>query len=81
VIRTAKKIYCDNEHGVGDVFFPDSGDYVNGPSIREIRRKAKAAGWIRTRRNDFCPDCAFDYLDMAEEEKEARRIALEGEVR
>lgn len=77
MIRTAKKIYCDNEHGVGDVFFPEDGDYISMLTVAEIRRRAKAAGWLRTKRNDYCPQCAIDELELTEDEKEERRLALE----
>lgn len=64
--RKAIIIFCDNEHGTGDVCFPDlttlSGfefqqALINGNTIGSVRRAAKAAGWSRVDGVDYCPAC------------------------
>lgn len=59
MIRTAKVLYCDMEHGTGDVTFPAICDLdpINPMTVAELRRRAKAAGWSRYGRNDFCESC------------------------
>ena len=68
MIRTLKVIFCDEEHGTGDVTFPDlraltPAGYVSqsgeekGPTAAELRKKAKAVGWGRINGGDFCPGC------------------------
>lgn len=61
--RTVYYLFCDNEHGFGDVSFPEALRDVDIPefekwnSIAKVRRAAKAAGWQRFRGVDYCPDC------------------------
>jgi hypothetical protein len=66
VIRKTHIIFCDNEHGTGDVMFPDltrlSGfefaqEVIDGNDARSVRRAAKAKGWGHYRNGDYCPDC------------------------
>ena len=65
MIRTLKVIFCDEEHGVGDVTFPDMGTLNNQQfvdeevptTVRELRKKAKAAGWGYHNGGDYCPGC------------------------
>lgn len=66
MIRKAQIIFCDNEHGTGDVCFPDlttlSGfefqqALIEGNSVGEVRRAAKAAGWGKVNGGDYCPHC------------------------
>ena len=73
MVRKAVQLYCDNEHGVGDVIFPDEGifDYANH-TAEHIRREARKAGWRRVQGADYCPTC----VDlMKEERQEQRRLA------
>lgn len=62
MIRTMKVLFCDNEHGTGDVTFPDlhdvdAPDVINSPTFRELRKRARAAGWKQHNGADYCPDC------------------------
>lgn len=63
MIRTVRFLFCDNEHGVGDVTFPaphevDPQTIVNHPkSAKRLREGARAAGWRRHNGADYCPDC------------------------
>jgi hypothetical protein len=64
------QLYCDNEHGCGDVIFPDDGVFnMNNVSAPIVRRQAFAAGWGRHNRADYCPGC----MDAINEEKKGRR--------
>lgn len=61
--RTVYYLFCDNEHGVGDVSFPEALRDVDVPefekwdSIAKVRREAKKAGWRRYKGVDYCPSC------------------------
>lgn len=66
MIRKAQILFCDNDHGIGDVSFPDitvlSGfefqqALIEGNDVRSVRRAAKAAGWGRVNGGDYCPYC------------------------
>jgi len=65
VIRKIQFLFCDNEHGTGDVCFPDvSGTedsvmrtIVNGNTARSLRAAAKKEGWGRVGGGDYCPAC------------------------
>jgi len=65
VIRSAKIIFCDNEHGFGDVTFPSldrpvdelQGEYVAPQRVSQLRKDAKKAGWGRVQGGDYCPQC------------------------
>lgn len=66
MIRKAQILFCDNEHGTGDVCFPDltslSGfefhqALIKGNDVRSVRREAKALGWGRVNGGDYCPEC------------------------
>ena len=59
-------IFCDNEHGTGDVCFPDVygmsgyevGQLFTEPKTgAELRKLAKAEGWGRINGGDYCPSC------------------------
>lgn len=63
MIRTAKVIFCDNEHGTGEVTYPDMSEitdqvFVAGIPIPALRKQAKAAGWTRHNGADYCPGCS-----------------------
>lgn len=66
MIRTAKVVFCDNEHGDGDVCFPDLTSssrfeiqqaLIDGNDARGLWRAAKAAGWGRVNGGHYCPAC------------------------
>lgn len=65
MIRKIQFLFCDNEHGLGDVCFPDvSGDsyallqkIVDGNTTRSLRAAAKKEGWGRVDGVDYCPAC------------------------
>ena len=65
MIRAAKLIFCDNEHGTGDVTFPDldrqvhelQAEYVAPQTVGKLRKSAKKAGWGRVNGSDYCPNC------------------------
>lgn len=66
VHRTCGVIFCENEHGTGEVTFPDLEQmsaydlqqrFVNSPTQAQTRREAKAAGWRRIYGADYCPAC------------------------
>jgi len=65
VIRSAKIIFCENEHGTGDVTFPDldrtvqelQAEYVAPQTVGQLRKSAKKAGWGRVNGGDYCPSC------------------------
>ena len=62
VIRKLNFLFCENEHGTGDVCFPDVSridayDIVEGNTVREVRKAAKQEGWGRVNGGDFCPGC------------------------
>jgi len=67
MLRTAKFIVCDNEHGTGDVTFPDLDEssfdvknylvYPTGTKTADLRRAAKKAGWSVVDGGDYCAMC------------------------
>lgn len=65
MIRTAKVIFCDNDHGTGDITFPSldrsvaelEAEYISPQTIGQLRRNAKKAGWGRLNGADYCPGC------------------------
>lgn len=65
MIREAKVIFCDNEHGTGDVTFPSldrepgvlAGEYVAPQRVSDLRKAAKKQGWGRVQGGDYCPGC------------------------
>jgi len=65
MIRSAKVLFCDNEHGAGDVTFPlladlDERSFVEPMNIRQLRAEAKKAGWKYKSKRDWCDACAED---------------------
>lgn len=69
--RKCGVIFCANEHGLGDVTFPDLEAmslhelvqrFVNSPTEAQTRREAKAAGWRRVNGEDYCPQCVENGL-------------------
>ena len=65
MIRQAKVIFCENEHGTGDVTFPSldreldelQAEYVAPQTTADLRKSAKEAGWGRVNGGDYCPAC------------------------
>jgi hypothetical protein len=66
VHRKCGVIFCGNEHGTGDVTYPDLEQmstsqivqrFVDSPPESLTRREAKAAGWRRVNGEDYCPMC------------------------
>jgi hypothetical protein len=66
MIRTAKVIFCDNEHGTGDMTFPDldglarielQQQFIVPRRIGELRKAAKKEGWGRINGGDYCASC------------------------
>lgn len=66
MINKACILFCDNEHGTGDVCFPDIDNMdsyqvkqalIRGVNSRVLRAEAKAAGWGRVNGGDYCPAC------------------------
>ena len=62
----AHLLFCDNEHGTGDVSFPDvkvldghdlQQHFMLGLSAGALRKVAKQAGWGRVNGGDYCPHC------------------------
>lgn len=65
MVREARQLYCDNEHGTGDVTFPDDGvfDWERFPSAEAVRKAARKEGWRRIQRADYCPSCVESMSD------------------
>jgi hypothetical protein len=66
VIQAAKIVFCENEHGAGDVTFPDLDElsafdlkqhFIGKKGTGQLRKEAKAAGWGRINGGDYCPGC------------------------
>ncbi len=66
MIRKLAVIFCDNEHGTGDVTFPDIGtmdsfdtqqEFLKERPIGALRKDAKQAGWGHVNGADYCPGC------------------------
>lgn len=62
MIRTMRFLFCDNEHGTGDVTFPDT-DRLESQAIigvgtaKGLRQEARKEGWKRIMGADYCPTC------------------------
>lgn len=59
-------IFCDNEHGSGDVCFPNVDAmsnheikqmFLHDNSAAQLRQLAKKEGWGRVNGADYCPGC------------------------
>jgi len=66
MIRNCFMLFCENEHGTGDVVFPDVDSldafdtkqaFINTNTKRILRAEAKKAGWGRINGGDYCPAC------------------------
>jgi hypothetical protein len=62
MIRSTKILFCENDHGCGDVTFPSIGeltdeDFIATRTTRQLREDAKKVGWSRHRGGDYCEIC------------------------
>lgn len=62
MIRKTAVLFCDNEHGNGDVTFPDIDDlrsehFVAPRTTAQLRKEARKAGWRRVDGVDYCDAC------------------------
>ena len=66
MIRKFIVLFCDNEHGTGDVTFPDLNsldayaveqEVLKDRTQGQLRKDAKAEGWGRVNGGDYCPGC------------------------
>jgi hypothetical protein len=62
MVRSTKVLFCDNEHGSGDVTFPrieemNDESFIYPPTLRALRAAAKKAGWSRHAGSDYCDQC------------------------
>ncbi len=67
MIRMVRVLLCGNEHGTGDVCFPDIGydvsalteqlQYERATTAKELRKAAKEKGWGLVNGEDYCPGC------------------------
>jgi hypothetical protein len=62
MIRTAKLLFCSEDHGSGDQTFPciadlDTDSFIRPASTRELRSQARTAGWRCIKGRDFCESC------------------------
>ena len=63
--RTVRVIFCDNEHGTGDVTFPQISrlteqDFIQPQTAKELRKAAKKEGWGMANGQDYCDLCIGD---------------------
>lgn len=65
MIRTVKVLFCDNEHGTGDMTYPSLHQtseqlaqyFTEGRTAKETRKAAKKEGWGFINGVDYCPLC------------------------
>ncbi len=64
--RKTTILFCENDHGTGDVCFPDVDGmdafevkqlFIEPGTNKSLRLAAKQAGWGRVNRADYCPGC------------------------
>ena len=69
MIRTAKVIFCDEEHGIGDVSFPDTPvvDMEFNFSSAALWQEARNAGWRKIGGRHLCPTCVDCHYDRNKE--------------
>jgi predicted dienelactone hydrolase len=64
MIRSVRVLFCDQEHGFGDITFPDvrnldMQDLIQPRTAKQLRADAKKAGWTHDRRGrDYCDCCS-----------------------
>lgn len=83
MIRKGIQIYCDNEHGTGDVTFPDDGifDPFKNTSAVTIRRAARLAGWRRIMGADYCPGCIESIVEQGQNEQFVKAVGRKKEAK
>jgi hypothetical protein len=78
MIRTAKLIFCDNEHGSGDMCYPDIyGEthhetlqhFIEPATAKILRKAAKQDGWSVLNGADYCPGCTESMTSETEYEQ------------
>ena len=62
MILLTKIVCCENEHGTGDVTFPEIAeltvsDFGERTLLTVLRKRAKEVGWGRVNGADYCPAC------------------------
>lgn len=62
MVRTTRVLFCDEEHGTGDITFPslrqlDEHNFIEAPTTRSLRAAAKKAGWSFRNGSDYCDMC------------------------
>jgi hypothetical protein len=66
MIRSGKILFCENEHGTGDITFPDLDAldafetkqlFIGKRTAGQLRKEAKQAGWGRINGGDYCLNC------------------------
>lgn len=69
MVRTIKVLFCEEDHGNGDRTFPDLMDldtrmFIDAaPTVGQLRKLAKAAGWTRSGKADYCEQCSAGATD------------------
>jgi len=67
MIRKSQLLFCENDHGTGDVTFPDVNvldgfelceHFILPPTTASLRADAKAAGWGRVNGADYATEYA-----------------------
>lgn len=59
MIRTARVVFCDNEHGIGDVSFPETPrvEMEGNATAKSIWAEARKAGWKKIGGRHYCQSC------------------------
>lgn len=66
MINKCSILFCDNEHGTGDVCFPDLDSmdafeikqvFIKSNTVKLLRAEGKKVGWGRINGGDYCPAC------------------------
>jgi hypothetical protein len=71
MVRTTKALFCNEDHGSGDVTFPALIDliemsFIFPPDLRRLRAEAKAAGWKYIKGRDYCEGCVIAMRERGE---------------
>lgn len=80
MIQSAKVLFCENEHGTGDITFPDldelssadlKEEFIYRKGSSQLRKLAKLAGWGRINGGDYCPGCMEPEREVGSKERRA----------
>jgi hypothetical protein len=71
MIRRAMQLFCEEEHGFGDVAFPENPTFEM--TAVQLRRAARAAGWSRNQNADYCDICTTANEEHEREQKEEQK--------